>query len=154
MLGVVAPGLFSDSDRLGLPSLAQGSSFLLTLKRSSRDRASVSQDRLVSTIQSIICAQMCWIVLVRESRIAQSWKPALSNIFRTYMAVLLVCDEDFIQHREVIPQIFQIHYDSLQLCDQDTFQKSPDVYAGNISLEHSPALLPTILALSNIHGKM
>ena len=49
--------LFSDSDRLELPSLAQGNLISFDPEEESRNRANVSQDRIVSTSQGIPCAQ-------------------------------------------------------------------------------------------------
>ena len=49
--------LFSASDRLELPSLAQGNLISFDPEEGSRDRANVSQDRIVSTSQGIPCAQ-------------------------------------------------------------------------------------------------
>ena len=49
--------LFSDSDRLELPSLAKGNLISFDPEEESRDRANVSQDRIVSTSQGIPCTQ-------------------------------------------------------------------------------------------------
>ena len=50
--------LFSDSDRLELPSLAQGNLISFNPEAESRDRVNVSQYRIVvSTSQGIPCAQ-------------------------------------------------------------------------------------------------
>ena len=49
--------LFNDSDRLELPSLAQGNLISFDPEEESRNRANVSQDRIVSTSQGIPCAQ-------------------------------------------------------------------------------------------------
>ena len=49
--------LFSDSDRLELPSLAQGNLISFDPEEESRNRANISQDRIVSTSQGIPCAQ-------------------------------------------------------------------------------------------------
>ena len=49
--------LFSDSDRLELPSLAQGNLISFDPEEESRNRSNVSQDRIVSTSQGIPCAQ-------------------------------------------------------------------------------------------------
>ena len=50
--------LLSDSDRLELSSLAQGNLISFDPEEESRNRANVSQDRIVSTSQGIPCAQM------------------------------------------------------------------------------------------------
>ena len=49
--------LFSDSDRLELPSLAQGNLISFDHEEESGDRANVSQDMMVSTSQGIPSAQ-------------------------------------------------------------------------------------------------
>ena len=49
--------LFSDSDRLELPSLAQGNLFSIDPEEESRNKTSGSQDRVVSNSPGIPCAQ-------------------------------------------------------------------------------------------------
>ena len=49
--------LFSDSDRLELPSLAQGNLISFDPEEESRNKTSDSQDRVVSNSPSIPCAQ-------------------------------------------------------------------------------------------------
>ena len=50
--------LFSDSDRLELPSLAQGNLISFDPEEEPRNRANVIQDRIVLSSQGIPCAQM------------------------------------------------------------------------------------------------
>ena len=68
--------LFSGSDQVELPSVAQGNLISFDPEEESRDRANVIQDKLVSTSQDSIrdsnrgyLHRQCRIVLVRASRL-------------------------------------------------------------------------------------